>query len=352
MKKIFFFILLLPILLQGFPTPQIDFNPKHYICFKSTETIEINGKLNEESWEKCNWSDYFVDIEGNLKPEPRFKTRIKMLWDDQYFYFAAEMEEPHIWANLKERDAVIFYDNDFEIFIDPQGDTHNYYEFEINALNTVWDLLITEPYRESRCRAIDSWDIQGLQTAVYIDGTLNDPSDIDNRWYVEIAMPWKVLEECSDQTPPIDGDQWRVNFSRVEWNVHYEDNNYHKTKQPEDNWVWSPQGLIAMHYPEMWGFVQFTALAVGSDTPKFIANSVEDAKWALRQLYYSQKEYYERFHCYTDYIVDLRLQDIQLDNYFWPPKIYVTPSGYEAILISTNKLLELHIRENGRVWKE
>jgi hypothetical protein len=25
----------------------------------------------------------------------------------------------------------------------------------------------------------------------------------------------------------------------------------------EDNWVWSPQGLINMHVPERWGWVEF-----------------------------------------------------------------------------------------------
>ena len=25
----------------------------------------------------------------------------------------------------------------------------------------------------------------------------------------------------------------------------------------EDNWVWSPQGLVDMHVPERWGVVQF-----------------------------------------------------------------------------------------------
>ncbi|CEN48597.1 hypothetical protein CCAN2_1920045 [Capnocytophaga canimorsus] len=50
-------------------------------------------------------------------------------------------------ATLKERDTVIFHNNDFEIFLDPDNDSHNYYEFEINALNTVWDLFLTKPYR-------------------------------------------------------------------------------------------------------------------------------------------------------------------------------------------------------------
>ena len=66
--------------------------------------------------------DDFQDIEGDKKPRPRFRTRAKMLWDDQFFYVAAELEEPHVWATLTKHDSVIFHDNDFEIFIDPDGD--------------------------------------------------------------------------------------------------------------------------------------------------------------------------------------------------------------------------------------
>ena len=39
-------------------------------------------------------------------------------------------------ARLTKHDAVIFHDNDFEVFIDPDGDNHEYYELELNALNT------------------------------------------------------------------------------------------------------------------------------------------------------------------------------------------------------------------------
>ena len=81
-------------------------------------------------------------------PRPRFRTRAKMLWDDEYFYIAAELEEPHVWGTLTQHDSVIFHDNDFEVFIDPDGDNHEYYEIEINALNTEWDLFLTKPYRD------------------------------------------------------------------------------------------------------------------------------------------------------------------------------------------------------------
>ena len=140
-----------------------------------------------------------------------------MLWDDTYFYVGAVLEEPHVWGTLKEHDSVIFRDNDFEIFIDPNGDNHEYYEIEINALNTEWDLFLKKPYRDGG-PAINEWEIPGLKTAVHVSGTLDDPSDTDTSWSVELAIPWKSLAgHAHRQTPPKDGDQWRINFSRVEW---------------------------------------------------------------------------------------------------------------------------------------
>ena len=81
------------------------------------------------------------------------------------------MEEPDIWGTLAERDSVIFHDNDFEIFIDPDGDTHEYYELEVNALGTPWDLMLIRPYRYGG-PAINGWDIAGLRVGVDVRGGL------------------------------------------------------------------------------------------------------------------------------------------------------------------------------------
>jgi hypothetical protein len=232
---------------------------KIYICYRAAEKIAIDGMLNEASWRKAPATDAFIDIEGDPRPLPRFSTRAKMLWDDQYFYIAAELEEPHIWGTLTERDSIIFHDNDFEVFIDPNGDRNEYYELEINALNTVWDLFLPKPYRDGG-KAQHGWDIAGLITSVKINGTLNNPSDRDDGWSVEIAIPWKALAEYAHRaSPPKDGDEWRVNFSRVEWRHEIHNGKYRKVANTkEDNWVWSPQGVIDMHLPEMWGIVRFS----------------------------------------------------------------------------------------------
>ena len=273
-----------------------EFSPKTYIVHKTDQPITIDGNLQKEVWQQAEWTDTFVDIQGEHMPAPRFETRAKMLWDDEYFYFAAKLEEPHIWATKTERDAVIFMDNNFEIFIDPTNDTHNYYELEVNAKGTFWDLMLTKPYRNGGS-PIDAWDIKGLKIGIDIQGTLNDPSDIDNGWTVEVAIPWSVLTEVNRGRIPEPGSQWRVNFSRVQWQTEVIDGEYVKKTDPEtgqelpeDNWVWSPQGVIDMHLPEMWGFVQFSESPAGSNE-SFEWNTAEDYRWLLRKLYYRQNEF-------------------------------------------------------------
>ena len=231
--------------------------PKRYDCRRSPGALRIDGDLDKPQWRIAPWTEDFVDIEGDFKPVPRQRTRAKMLWDDDYFYVGAELWETDIWATLTEHDSVIFQDNDFEVFIDPDGDANRYFEFEINALNTTWDLYLDRPYRDGGS-ADNSWETQAL-SAVKIFGTLNDSSDVDERWTVEIAFPWQCFAASGGMPcPPRLNDVWRVNFSRVEWQTSVVNGRYVKVPGiPEDNWVWSPQGVIDMHQPEQWGYVRF-----------------------------------------------------------------------------------------------
>ncbi len=333
---------------------------RYYMCYRAPEPLTIDGKLNEPAWKKVYWSEDFVDIEGKSRPKPRFKTRVKMLWDDNYFYVGAELEEPHVWATLTERDSIIYQDNDFEVFIDPDGDTHNYYELEINALNTVWDLFLVKPYRDGG-PAIHSWDIQGLKTAVHIDGTLNNPADRDRGWTVEIAIPWEVLKEAAPfKKRPEPGDLWRVNFSRVEYRTVVEGGKYAKMKDkntgrplPEDNWVWAPQGVINIHYPEMWGYVQFTATEAGRAAEYCDEDPEADVKWALRLIYYRQRNFHARHGRFALNLDQLDLgqeRAIRVKGWNFPPQIEATESLFEAYY--TNKNGEkIRIRQDGLVWK-
>jgi hypothetical protein len=239
---------------------------RHYTCYRTAGPIVADGILNEPDWSKAEWSEDFVDITGNPILKPSLRTRLKMLWDDDNLYIAAELTEPNIWATILKRDEVIFHDNDFEIFLDPDGNGLNYYEIEVNALGTIWDLMLTKAYKDHGV-PINSWDLKGLKTGIHINGSLNDPSRPDTSWIVEMALPIaELMHGKKTVSKPSEGVQWRVNFSRVEWKTEVRGSFYSKINDPktgeplpEQNWVWSPMGEIAMHIPERWGWLEFSS---------------------------------------------------------------------------------------------
>lgn len=244
--------LILPIASAQTPTE----TPRSYTCYRTGKPIHIDGKLDDRAWRRAPWTTDFIDIQGDSLPRPRFRTRAKILWDETYLYIGAELQEPNIKAALTEHDSIIFHDNDFELFIKPPvqvdgAPSPGYFEFEINALNTSWDLFLNKPYLLGG-KADNSWDIPGLKTAVSLQGTLNQSTDRDHGWTVEIAIPWTAFTSRLPVTRPQPGTQWRINFSRVEWPEGHQVPNI-----KEDNWVWSPQGVINMHVPEKWGYLNF-----------------------------------------------------------------------------------------------
>ncbi len=248
--------------------------PRRYTAPLKTSSWDLDGRLDKPQWQDVPWTEEFVDILGlpgesiaprflersthplgdiSTVPAPHLRARAKIAYTPDELLIGATLDDPHLWATLTEHDSIIFLDNDFEVFIDPDGDHALYGELEINALNTTWDLLLDRTYLGGGA-AIHSWEIKGLRTAVHLDGSLNDPSDEDRGWSVEIAIPWQSLVELSTQFKPVAGNYCRLNFSRVHWELDVVDGAYVKRpNRPENNWVWSPQRAIDMHRPWHWG---------------------------------------------------------------------------------------------------
>ena len=149
--------------LIGLEEQNIEFKPKTYVCNRAVLPPQIDGRLDKPFWDAAEWSEDFEDIEWNtVRPAPYLKTQMTMLWDDEALYIGAYLWEDKIWGTFTEHDSVICYENDFEVFIDPDGDTHNYIEFEMNALNTTWDLLLVKPYRDENNTVFNSLEIAGM----------------------------------------------------------------------------------------------------------------------------------------------------------------------------------------------
>lgn len=239
--------------------------PPACVCQRTTAPIIIDGRADEADWRAAIPLQPLRDIEGTGIPD---RTCIRLLWDDSCLYVHATMQEEHVWASQREHDSVIYQDPDFEVFIDPDGDGCNYLELEVNALGTTWDLFLPSPYRSNGGTVLHDWDMKGLRHAVHIDGTLNDPSDTDCSWSVEIAIPWRCIWSHGElprrDSPPPAGTTLRMNFSRVGWQVHPDpdspcgyskDTNDQGHPLPESNHVWAPTGEVNIHLPEYWGRV-------------------------------------------------------------------------------------------------
>jgi len=269
---------------------------RQYVCYYTARQPVIDGPGDDPVWRQAPWTEDFKDIEGDIRPNPSMRTRAKMLWDSTYLYIYAELQETDLWGTLHQHDTIIYEDNDFEVFINPDNSTHRYFELEINALGTVMDLFMNKPYRNGG-KALMSWDTQGLLSAVKTVGTLNHPGDVDQGWSVEMAIPLKSLSFWGDR-PVRDGDQWRINFSRVEWDRDVRDGQYvvrtnaaTGRRLPEHNWVWSPQGIIDMHAPEKWAYLQFSTHGGGADSMSFVVPADKAAREMLWMIYEHEQKY-------------------------------------------------------------
>ena len=284
MKKILFSCLALFCLAPAFAQSILEkyerflVEPRTYVAYRTEGALNIDGKLDESSWQKAKDTEEFEDISGKGFAAPKYKTTAKMLWDDDFLYVGAVLEEPNVVAKLFQRDTIIYYDNDFEVFIDPDNDGHNYFEIEVNANNVLFDLILDKPYRTGGDFLLQ-WDCPGIKSGIHVEGTLNNPNDTDKFWSVEMAIPRQALTLSFNNLLKA-GNIWRINFSRVEW-----------LKKPEENWVWNATGRIDMHMPDRWGYLLFSGNKVGTLETEMDYPHNRDVYKTMWAMFYEQLEF-------------------------------------------------------------
>ena len=137
-----------------------------------------------------------------------------------------------------------------------------------------------------------------MNHAVSIEGTLNTPTDKDKGWNLEVAIPFKDLRLGVSTHKPEDGQIWKINFSRVQWQTEIKEGKYQKKRDKktgrhlrEDNWVWSPVGIVNMHFPERWGLLRFSEKKPGEAIEEFEPTDDLKLRNYLWKIYYKQKHY-------------------------------------------------------------
>lgn len=259
-----------------------------YIAHRTTP-LELDGSLADPAWRNAPRSRRFVDMATG---EPALlDTTCAILWDDDNLYVGFWVEEPYPTAHLTKRDSLIFSENDIEVFIDG-GDC--YYEFELNALNTVYEVFFI--WRDAYCRggrfdmpefdllnahtfggnfdrteehfwqgthprgtrwAFLDWDFPDMRSAVAIDGQLNDKSAVSRGWTAMLVFPWSGMKHLAGNRslPPKDGDIWKLFLGRFQ-KIQVGDGAIQAA------WCLTPHGVYDTHLTEKFSEVQFSSTPV------------------------------------------------------------------------------------------
>ncbi len=260
-----------------------------YTAKRISSAITIDGNIHKDVWRTAQWSKRFTDlVTGNTA---MYNTQAALLWNNEFLYIAFTAEEPFVTASLTERDSIIFLENDLELFIDG-GDC--YYELEVNAANTVYevffiwkdaytkgsrfDIPLFDVHHEKAYTfggdydrsgatfwkgthprgirwAFTHFDMPGLQTAVQVEGTLNNNTDTDKGWNLEIAIPWTSLQLLANgrSVPPAGGDVWRMFLGRFQQLLAGG-----KEIMPNPAMSLNSHGIYDTHLPEKWSRVAFS----------------------------------------------------------------------------------------------
>ncbi|MCZ6677613.1 MAG: carbohydrate-binding family 9-like protein, partial [Candidatus Poribacteria bacterium] len=151
-------------------------------------------------------------------------------------------EDAYIWAEHTLRDSPVYEDDCVEVFTSPDPDQlEQYFNVEMNV--NAASLEFHHPEGPGSKKA---WDPE-VRIATTVDGTLNDDSDLDQRWILEVAIPFSAFSGVAKNTPPKAGDVWRLNLNRLGG----------KTNKQKSQWSPGDPDKSSFHAPQYFGRVTF-----------------------------------------------------------------------------------------------
>jgi len=202
-----------------------------------------------------------------------------VLYDDTNLYVAFQCDDPEVIATLLKRDDPLWKEDSIEVMIDADGDSRGYVELMVSAANVLHDAVWADFRKDADWLTQPTWerfemdtpakayDVEGVITAVKVNGTLHAPDESTRGYTVEIAIPWTAMREVDqfrqaagkiDMTlaplvpvrVPKPGTVWRMNFLR--------NNPTMPMLEGGEVSAWSPTGG-SVHVPGAFGRVKFVS---------------------------------------------------------------------------------------------
>ena len=198
------------------PSKQNPLKENPYRCPFISEPMQIDGLLNEPAWQRAKPLSFMVPVTFRNTVS---KTEARLLWDREYLYVGFKAYDKDIWSTYTERDDTTCQEDVLEVFFKTDPQKEPYYNFEINALGTVYDAYNLRRQGAGGGRRWSQWNCEGLKVGVHIEGTLNNPEDEDEYWQLEVAIPFAGLPGLKGNIPK-PGDEWLFHLARYDYSVY------------------------------------------------------------------------------------------------------------------------------------
>jgi len=202
--------------------------------------VTVDGVLDDPAWKTTATTGAFLRTDNGSSP--KYRTEARIGWDEKALYVAFDVQDPDVWAKLEKDDEPIYGEEVAEVFLDADGDGRNYNELQVSPRNVRFDAYFPGAPRQNMDLAWSS----GMETAVKVKGTLNDPSDQDEGWTAEMRIPVERLAGVP-RWPPQPGDRWRFNLYRLEW---------HSERRVNEGSAFSPPLVGDFHYLSRFGYLE------------------------------------------------------------------------------------------------
>ena len=196
------------------PAPPAGY-PTAFECRWADTPITLDGKDDDPAWKHAQVvGDFHLPWLGDKDRPAKTATRAKLLWDREYLYFFAEMEDHDLFADVTEHDGDTWTNDVFELFFKPAADKPGYFEFQVNAAGTVFDAFFPKRDFENFQTQKKAGDFH-VEQKVRLRGTLNKRDDRDDGWSVEGRIPWTDFLRAGGRPEP--GEKWAFALCRYDY---------------------------------------------------------------------------------------------------------------------------------------
>lgn len=328
--------------------------PKIYNVNTMNTIPNIDGIINDNEWQNIDWSEQLVSEFKNGNTEPQFSSKYKLGINNDTLYFAAIIYDQHIWSVNDICQSYFFDDNFLELFIDDNNTELDYVVLKMNALGNLCGEYRTSTNEKPLLR-FPLLDNSLARCAVHVEGTLNNPKDLDNYWAVECAIPLNLQIEGHTFLKP--NTQWNTNVRRLHWPTTVVSGVYKKMLNPEtgkkyesEKWVWSFLNENSIHNPELWGEWNFNANGQTAEQINLL-QSQRRIKWELRNVYYAQQMHLKKHKRYARKLAGLEGVGLESSEFSYKVNIDVKNDTFKASIKGEEPNTNYLINQEGKVWQ-